>query len=58
MTELFYEGNQLLKLGYSEYELEALKIPIDARGKCLKQLVDFTKCFQKASVFANIISEY
>lgn len=44
--------------GYSEYELEALKIPSNIKTKCLHQLVDYTKCSKKSGVSRFIFNGY
>lgn len=45
-------------LGFSEYELEALRIPGSARDECLKHLVPYRRCFDNHSLFAMVVGEY
>ena len=58
MSEKFYEGNLSLDQGYSEYELEAMKIPTETNRKCLKQNVDFNMCYHKVSALSYIFGKY
>lgn len=51
--EVFYHGKKINNAGYSEYELEALKIPNQARGECLPLYVPYFKCLLNANSVAR-----
>lgn len=58
MTDNIIHGTFDLKKGYTEAELEALRIPNSHRNECLKYAVPYKRCFLANGFWRNVLGEY